>query len=363
MSRYKVCVYAICKNEEKFVDRWMDAVDEADIVVVLDTGSTDSTVEKLRSRGARVYQEIVTPWRFDTARNIAMSHIPEDVDICVSNDLDEVFEPGWRKALEAAWEPETTYARYLFVWNHRADGSAEQQFPMEKIHRRKHFRWVHPVHEILQYDGPDPHSVPWVDGMVLHHYPDATKARSQYLPLLELSAEENPEDGRTIFWLGREYMYYGMNDECISTLNDYLRLPAATWDVERCAAMRFISRSYQAKGEGMQAEVWLYRAVAECPQSREPFYAMAILAYLRKDWSLVMSMVEKTLAITDDVSGYLRDEVCWGASPHDLGAIACYWLGLYERSRDYAATALEIEPDDQRLADNLRLAVEKLETE
>ena len=37
MSQYKVWVYAICKNESQFVDRWMDSMSEADQVVVLDT--------------------------------------------------------------------------------------------------------------------------------------------------------------------------------------------------------------------------------------------------------------------------------------------------------------------------------------
>jgi glycosyltransferase involved in cell wall biosynthesis len=171
MSRYKICVYAISKNEEQFVDRWMDAVKEADMVVVLDTGSTDATAEKLRARGALVYEETISPWRFDTARNIAMDHIPEDFDICVSNDLDEVFEPGWRKMLEDAWQPKSTRARYMFVWSHRVDGTIEKQYPMEKIHRRKDFCWVHPVHEILQFSGQDPESIVWVNGMVLHHYP------------------------------------------------------------------------------------------------------------------------------------------------------------------------------------------------
>ena len=65
----KIVVYAICKDEEQFVDRWMDSMSEADQVVVLDTGSTDGTVEKLRARGAEVTVETVVPWRFDVARN------------------------------------------------------------------------------------------------------------------------------------------------------------------------------------------------------------------------------------------------------------------------------------------------------
>ena len=164
MSKYKICVYAISKNEEKFVDRWMDAVSEADMVVVLDTGSTDSTVEKLRERGAVVYVEKINPWRFDTARNKAMDYIPEDFDICVSNDLDEVFETGWREKLENAWKPCHTRARYMFTCSYHADGTPNKQFPMEKIHRRHGFRWVHPVHEVLKYSGEDKDSVVWVPG-------------------------------------------------------------------------------------------------------------------------------------------------------------------------------------------------------
>ena len=33
MGRYKICVYAICKNEEQFVDRFVDSVQEADEIM------------------------------------------------------------------------------------------------------------------------------------------------------------------------------------------------------------------------------------------------------------------------------------------------------------------------------------------
>ena len=38
--QYRVCVYAICKNEGKFVERWMRSMAEADEIYVLDTGPT-----------------------------------------------------------------------------------------------------------------------------------------------------------------------------------------------------------------------------------------------------------------------------------------------------------------------------------
>ena len=91
MNQYRVCVYAICKNEAQFVNRWMDSMSEADRVVVLDTGSDDDTVERLRARGAEVTVEQIVPWRFDVARNRSLELVPEDTDICVCTDLDELF--------------------------------------------------------------------------------------------------------------------------------------------------------------------------------------------------------------------------------------------------------------------------------
>lgn len=341
------------------MDRWMDAVSEADLVVVTDTGSSDKTVEKLRARGATVYKETIHPWRFDTARNIAMNHIPEDVDICVSNDLDEIFEPGWRQKLENAWQPFYTRARYLFTWSRNSDGTYEKQFPMEKIHRRHGFRWVHPVHEILEYYGEDPDRTVWVEGLVLNHFPDTSKPRSQYLPLLELSAKENPADNRVIFWLGREYMYYSRFDECIHTLTRYLNMPTALWDEERCAAMRFISHCYFEKGDHSNAKSWLFRAIAECPTIREPYLQFARIGYLENDWPLVYFMVTKGLNITQKSGSYLLEPEAWGYALYDYGAISCYHLGLYQTSLEYARKACTMQPNDPRLKRNLELIQQK----
>ena len=136
MGNYKVCVYAICKNEAQFVERWMDSMSEADCVVVLDTGSTDDTAEKLRQRGAQVTVETVSPWRFDTARNRSLDLVPPDMDLCVCTDLDEIFHPGWRAALERAWGPGVSQISYRYTWSFNPDGSEGVVFWSEKAHAR-----------------------------------------------------------------------------------------------------------------------------------------------------------------------------------------------------------------------------------
>jgi hypothetical protein len=49
--------------------------------------------------------------------------LPEDFDICVCFDLDEVFTPGWRQKLEEAWTEEATRCKYLYVWSHEQNGA------------------------------------------------------------------------------------------------------------------------------------------------------------------------------------------------------------------------------------------------
>ena len=57
----KICVYAICKDELENIDRWLNSMNEADYIVVLDTGSTDGSYEALKSdpRVFRVEQKLI----------------------------------------------------------------------------------------------------------------------------------------------------------------------------------------------------------------------------------------------------------------------------------------------------------------
>ena len=111
MTKYKITVYAIAKNEEINVLKWYDSMKEADEIVVLDTGSTDKTLSLLKKcPKIKVYCEQIKPWRFDVARNKSLSYVSSDTDICVCTDLDERFKKGWRKILEDNWHHDTTRA-------------------------------------------------------------------------------------------------------------------------------------------------------------------------------------------------------------------------------------------------------------
>ena len=359
MNKYKVCVYAICKNEEKFVDRWVDSMQEADKIFVLDTGSTDNTVEKLKKRGVEVKIGKIEPWRFDIARNESLKLVPDDYDICVCTDLDEVFISGWREKLERIWQKNTTRVRYNYNWSFDNQGNPAVNFYIEKIHSRKGYQWTHPVHEVLTYLNGEEHAIT-TDEITLNHYPDSTKSRSSYLPLLELSVEESPNDDRNMHYLGREYMYYGKWNECIDTLIRHLNLPSATWKDERSASMRFIARSYVALKRYDEAKMWLDKAIKETPYLRDPYVERAILEYRLSNYKNVIYYCNEALKIKSHAKTYINEVSSWNNTIYDLLSIAYYYEDDIEKALDNINIAIKMEPDDKRLQKNKLIILEKL---
>lgn len=353
----KICVYAISKNEEKFALRWINSMKEADEIYVLDTGSTDNTVEILRKENVNVTIMPITPWRFDIARNESLKLVPKDADICVCTDLDEVFEPGWRKKLEEAWQENTTKARYNYNWSLDANNNPKVNFYIEKIHQRQGYKWIHPVHEILTTEISE--NIITLDNVTLNHYPDPNKSRSSYLPLLELSIKENPADDRNMHYLGREYMYYNKWEKSIETLKKHLLLPTATWKEERSASMRFIARCYKNLKDYSEAEEWLNKAISETPYLRDPYVEKALFTYQLKNYLETEKYCLKALTIKHHPKTYINEQFSWDETIYDLLALSNYYQKKYNYALYFNTLALEINPNNERLLNNQKIYEQK----
>jgi hypothetical protein len=346
----KIVVYAISKNEALFAQRFCEAAKEADLIYVADTGSTDETVSLLEQHGATVGHISVKPWRFDDARNAALAMLPDDFDVCVSLDLDEVLQPGWRQEIERVWTEGTTQLRYGFDWG------CGIVFKYEKIHARHGYRWFGPCHE---YPVGDRVKQQWAetDMLMVIHKPDNTKSRGQYLDLLRISIEENPSEGRNAFYYARELSFHRNWTESIAQCKRYLELPSAIWAGERCYAMRVIGRCYMELDDYDQALNWLRRACSEAPDTREPWCELATACYRTSRWPECLGAALTCLNIKNRELVYTCDPAVWGYQPHDWASIAAWNLGLKELALEHAQKAVELAPDDLRLRRNVEQIV------
>lgn len=348
----RICVYAISKNEAKFVERFCDSARQADLILIADTGSTDDTVMRAVESGAVVEHIRIHPWRFDDARNACLSLIPDDIDVCISLDLDEVMVPGWREEIELVWSPETTRLRYMYDW-----GSGSR-FKYEKIHSRYGYRWKHTCHEVPV---PDPRiQEKWVDTdkLLVQHLPDNTKSRGQYLDLLRISINEDPMCPRNAFYFARELTFYGEWSQAVESLKKYLAMPAATWNAERSYAYRLLGNAYSELGRRQDSETSHYMACMEAPDSREPWCSIAMFMYFNSRWPECYAYCIRALSITRREPIYTEDPAVWGHWPHDLASISAWHMGMWEESLKHAEIAVEKTPDDHRLQANLKFVSE-----
>ena len=346
--KLKIAVYAISKNEEQFVQRFCESAKDADMILIADTGSTDNTVARAIECGAVVHDIAIKPWRFDKARDTALALIPGDYDVCISLDLDEILEPGWREEIERVWTPDTTRLRYKFDWG------CGISFYYEKIHHRAGYHWHHPVHEYPRPDGRTKEVYAHTDMLLVSHHPDPTKSRGQYMPLLELAVKEDPHCPRNAFYHARELTFYARWNEAITALNKYLAMPEATWPNERCYAMRLLGKAYDELGNGWEAHKWLRLACAEAPGTREPWVELSMFCYRRSLWLEGYSAAKQALQITDKALVYTMDPSVWGEKPWDLASICAWNLDLKQEAIQLCQKAVEFAPTDSRILSNLQ---------
>lgn len=98
----------IALNEERDLPRCLESLRFADEVILIDSGSTDRTVEIAKQAGAKVIHE---PWRgYGQQKNFAMSHARSKWVLNV--DADEVITPELRDEILAEISSQNAAAGY-----------------------------------------------------------------------------------------------------------------------------------------------------------------------------------------------------------------------------------------------------------
>lgn len=268
----KIAVYAICKNESKNIQEFVTHLeDKVDEIVIVDTGSTDDSKQIILAlpniKSAFIN---LSPFRFDDARNFALSLVSPDVDICVSLDLDERMLSGWREIIETHFLDGNI--DQLFYKYQLQDGSL---FTTNRIHKRFGFKWEHACHEFLSAKTSRSTFTP---AILISHHPDPSKSRSIYLELLQLDYEENPHDRRSQFYLAREYYYQKQYAPAIDLFLKFI-------DNNKCVnyeyeyALRLLSLMYYHIGDEEKALKYAGVNCAYFPKRRETFHTIAYLNY------------------------------------------------------------------------------------
>ena len=210
--------YTICKNEIKYVEKWLYYSEKFNYRVLLDTGSTDGTWEALQEAASKdknliVEQKIINPWHFSNARNYNLEMIPKEVDWCLSPDLDEYFSINVLSQMDKTIKENPNVTNIacdrLDIYSEVVRVGPPNLLSTNKIHRRHDYHWVQPIYEHLWFKFHETRKEVEIynDDIYLIHDQDFKKqSRPElYVKMLKEEYEKNPSNCWTLWYLLTHY--------------------------------------------------------------------------------------------------------------------------------------------------------------
>lgn len=208
--------YTICKNEIKNLDTWIYYTKKFNYRVILDTGSTDGTWERLLELSNEdpfliIEQKIFDPWDFSVARNYNLNMIPESVEWCLSPDLDEWFSINvlteMKKVINSNPDVNNISCDRLDIYSEVVRVGPPNLLGTNKIHRRNDYIWRAPIYEHLSFIQGVQEIEIYSDDIYLIHNQDPSKPRSSLYPkMLKEQYEKDPTDSwNNWFWTNECY--------------------------------------------------------------------------------------------------------------------------------------------------------------
>jgi len=194
LDRPTLSACMIVKNEEKFLTQCLESIkDVMDEIIIVDTGSTDRTVEIARQYTDKVYFH---PWNndFSEARNVSLSYAT--CDWILQIDADEELERDDVPMLYRAIQPDLYDVVFVTILNELSGGQwGKHRF--QRLFRRGKARYEGIVHNQLVYDGDAA-----VANIRLYHYGynlTPEQMRAKYERTSNLLRNQIAEDPMNIF--------------------------------------------------------------------------------------------------------------------------------------------------------------------
>jgi glycosyltransferase involved in cell wall biosynthesis len=230
---FTVSLCMIVRNEEKVLEKCLSSIiDLADEIIIVDTGSTDKTVEIAKKFVKQVHHfEWVDD--FAAARNYA--EILATCDYIFRFDADCTLQDGDIKKLlelKARNFENADLVQFNFVEHFETleNNLIKPLFeePTIYLHKRQQFQWSSPIHEYLK--PVDLKLQPKISTdqsiLVLHHRQEADKPWriKQNLELLKKAVEQNDENYiRMLSFYARDLYFDGQYDEAIVQFQKILK--------------------------------------------------------------------------------------------------------------------------------------------
>jgi tetratricopeptide (TPR) repeat protein len=272
-----IALAMIVKNEEVLLERAIKSCEWIPYKFILDTGSVDRTVEIARRHTDHVDLSYIWTDSFCDAQNFLLEKIRAfekesgiKIDMILSLDADEQVLSS-QAEIESAISRAENVVRVTMV----AEGGEKNEFGFGRIFRNTpDIFWCQSIHKHLNVpgEGEDVGEIKIMYGFSPAHLNDPDRS----LRMLEhaVATEENPV--RNLYYLGREYWYKQRYQDCIDTLQRYVKV--SEWPAEKAEAYMNMGQAYKALGDHQQAAENYTKAMIINTNFKEVILEMAAIS-------------------------------------------------------------------------------------
>jgi glycosyltransferase involved in cell wall biosynthesis len=249
----------IVRNEEDVLARCLESIRQAvDEIVIVDTGSTDQTVEIAKNYTNRIYN---FDWidDFAAARNFSFSKAT--CDYIMWMDADDIILPDDLSALLQLKE-NLDFSVDLVMMPYHSDFDSEGRplflYERERLFKREmHYRWQGEIHEAISPYGKILHSP-----VAITHRKERAADPDRNLRIFEkLLAKGKELDPRQQYYYARELAAHGRDREAVQWFSRFLD-ERMGWVENRIGACLDLAGCLERLGESEQAMETLARSFA-----------------------------------------------------------------------------------------------------
>lgn len=333
----------IVRNEEESLERCLESArNVADEIIIVDTGSTDGTIDIAKRYTQKVYE---FPWidDFAAARNFAFSKATRQY--CMWLDADDILEPSDREALLRLKallpaDVDVVMMRYHTAFDEK-DRPTFSYYRERIVRNTQQYRWEGRVHEAIVPAG----NVVYSEIAVSHRkVKEADSGRNLHIYEMQKKAGEafSPRDQ---FYYGRELYYHASYDAALSVLRQFLE-EGQGWLENKIEACRTMALCHRMKGEMRDARSALLASFEYDTPRAEVCCDLGELFLAEEKYEQAIFWYK--LALTkqrNDASGAFISPDCYGYLPY-IQLCVCYdRLGQKKKAREYNEKAGKLRPD------------------
>ena len=352
-----VSLCLIVKDEEGNLKKCLASFRSVcDEIIVVDTGSKDTTKQIAKRCGAKVFDY---KWRddFSAARNFAISKATKKWIMMV--DADDVIKKSPLRKIKMVLKtiPTATKVVFLPYIYTQTDVQKGQTAWLPRLWRRSmNLKYVFPIHEYLDLSKVNFKSITKVNAPIVHRKlnQDYRPGLKRNLKILIPAIKKKTDDLRILYYLVHDHRHLGKFKEALHWCEKYFEAkPKDSIHLGKVFTMQ--GMCYLGLNKPSMAQFSFLLAIGANPLLIEPYLELGDLHYRQKRYEEAIHMyrLAETCNVPPRMDAFFNQAVYDYSAERKLAYILAM-VGKNNEALRYAQKVLKFTPNDAKLKAHIK---------